>query len=109
MCSISCGQNDLPRLRAPQLQAEMGDLIGALAGYIGGKDARVTGQIASLPIYKGKLEKPPENKPKGEMTAKQKALNVSGQHALHSRTQRPSSRNRQRRRAEKHQGTERRS
>ena len=54
----------------------MGDLIGALAGYIGGKDSRVTGQIASLPVYKGKLEKPPEKKPKGELTEKQKALNA---------------------------------
>jgi len=54
----------------------MGDLIGALAGYIGGKDARVTGQIAALPVYKGKLEKPPEKKPKGELTEKQKQLNA---------------------------------
>ena len=50
----------------------MGDLIGALAGYIGGKDARVTGQIAALPVYKGKLEKPPADKPK-ELTEKQRA------------------------------------
>ena len=57
-------------------QAGMGDLIGALAGYIGGKDVRVTGQIASLPVYKGKLEKPPEKKPKGELTEKQKQLNA---------------------------------
>ena len=53
----------------------MGDLIGALAGYIGGKDARVTGQIAALPVYKGKLEKPPADKPK-ELTEKQKQLNA---------------------------------
>lgn len=54
----------------------MGDLIGALAGYIGGKDQRVTGQIAALPVYKGKLEKPPEKKPKGYLTEKQKQLNA---------------------------------
>ena len=54
----------------------MGDLIGALAGYIGGKDVRVTGQIAALPVYRGKLDKPPADKPKGELTAKQKQLNA---------------------------------
>jgi hypothetical protein len=54
----------------------MGDLIGALAGYIGGKDVRVTGQIAALPVYKGKLDKPSSEKPKGELTAKQKQLNA---------------------------------
>ena len=54
----------------------MGDLIGALAGYIGGKDVRVTGQIAALPVYRGKLDKPPAEKPKGELTAKQKQLNA---------------------------------
>ena len=54
----------------------MGDLIGALAGYIGSKDQRVTGQIASLPVYKGKLEKPPAEKPKGKLTEKQKQLNA---------------------------------
>ena len=52
------------------------DQMGALAGYIGGKDQRVTGHIAALPVYKGKLEKPPEKKPKGVLTEKQKAQNA---------------------------------
>eukprot|EP00960_Hanusia_phi_P055121 762879-Hanusia_phi.AAC.3 len=53
----------------------MGDLIGALADYIGGKDHRKTGHMTSLPVYNGKLVLNRETKPTGEMTEKQKEMN----------------------------------
>ena len=53
----------------------MGDLIGALADYIGGKDHRKTGHMTSLPVYNGKLVVNRETKPSSEMTEKQKQMN----------------------------------
>lgn len=52
------------------------DQLGAVLGHLSSKDSRITGQNA-LPVYKGKLAVTrKDEKPKGELTEKQKQLNA---------------------------------
>jgi hypothetical protein len=51
------------------------DQLGAVLGHITGKEARITGNVG-LPVYNGKLAAArKDEKPKGEITEKQKQLN----------------------------------
>jgi hypothetical protein len=51
------------------------DQLGAVLGHIAGKESRFTGGSA-LPVYNGKLATTKQDdRPKGELTAKQKQLN----------------------------------